>query len=52
MPVKPVKRGDVWIVIEKDTGRKSKHSGTFHSKLAAMKQARAINANLHAKGKI
>lgn len=53
MPVKVKKLGSgKYIVVEKSTGKKSRSSGTFSSRKAAGKQARAINANLSKQGKI
>lgn len=53
MPVKAVRRGDKWRVVEASTGKLAKNAaGTpvskgFSTKAAADKQARAINASLN-----
>jgi hypothetical protein len=59
MPVKVVKRGDKFRVIESETGRIAKNSsgsaidgGGFKSKTRAGSQARAVNASLSKRGKI
>jgi len=59
MPLKVVKRGDSYRLIEATTGRIAKNKGGsavdgggHKSKSKAQKQASAVNASLHRKGKI
>lgn len=47
MPVKAVKHGSKWVVVEAATGKVTPSSGHFATKAGAQAQARAINANLH-----
>jgi len=57
MPVKVVKRGDNYRVVEASSGRLAKNAGGtpvskgFKSKGAAQRQANAINANTEGKRK-
>ena len=51
MPVKPKKQGDKYIVVESESGKKSKNSGTFDTRKEAEDQAKAINANTKKKKK-
>jgi hypothetical protein len=52
MPVKVVKKGKNYVVVEAASGRKTPSSGKFKSRRKAQKQANAINASLHKRGKI
>ena len=53
MPVKVLKRGKSWCVVEAKSGSTHGHKGRCHgSKMMAGRQARAINASLHRQGKI
>lgn len=59
MPVKVAKRGNKYRVIEAHTGNLARNKsggvvdgGGFKTKEKAQRQVRAINANMHKKGKI